>query len=130
MQTGMQTGTHIYRSLCGMKSKVAALLLLCCISLSVQAQDLKQLFERWAGNLQGAGPLILTIFSVLGFISIGIGLYKLVHASRKNTSIAQALVYIVVGSLLLSIIAFSGILSGTSFGSNQASSGLQSLGVD
>ncbi len=100
------------------------------VSLPVQANDLKSVFERWTANLKGAGPLLLIVFSVLGLVCVGVGLYKFTIAHKRQASIAEGLIYIVVGSLLLSLIAFSGVLSGTSFGSNEANMGLNALGVD
>lgn len=103
-------------------------LLLC--NAGAQADDLSSIAQRWSSNLKGLGPLLIIVFAVIGLICTGIGLYKFATAKRSNTQIAEGLVYIIVGSLLLSLTAFSGILSGTSFGSNEATTSLNALGIN
>ena len=93
------------------------------------ADDLKGIAERWTSNLKGLGPLLVLLFAIIGLICIGTGLHKFTQARRGQNQVVEALTYTIVGSLLLSIPAFSGLLSGTSFGNNAASSGLDALGV-
>lgn len=107
--------------------------LLCWLSMAAlpaRAGDLKDIAGRWTENLKGLGPLLVIVFATLGLICIGVGLYKFTAARKNQSQLMEGLAYSVVGSLLLSLTAFSGVLSGTSFGSNEASTGLNALGVD
>ncbi|MHC8441866.1 MAG: hypothetical protein ACYYK0_06750 [Candidatus Eutrophobiaceae bacterium] len=99
------------------------------INKAVYAADLKSLLGRWTENLQGFGPFLVMVFAVLGLICIGMGVHRFINARRRQGSVAEGALYIVSGSLLLSLVAFAGLLSGTSFGSNAASEGLNSLGI-
>lgn len=110
--------------------RTGLLLFLLVATLPARANDLKSIAERWTENLKGMGPLLIITFAMLGLICVGIGLHKFTRARKSHGQIMEGLAYAIVGSLLLSLTAFSGFLSGTSFGSNEASSGLNALGVN
>lgn len=110
-----------------LQSAVAATL--AALSMDASAADLKSLIGRWTENLKSLGPFLVIVFSIIGLACIGIGIHRFINARKTQSSVMEGVLYTVSGSLLLSLVAFSSLLSGTSFGSNAASDGLNSLGI-
>ncbi len=93
------------------------------------AADLKTIVKNWTDNIKSLGPFLVVVFTVGGLLCLGLGIWKMAVARKRNEPISEGLTYAIVGSFLMAVIALSGGLSETTFGSNQARSGLNELGL-
>ena len=102
---------------------------LAAASPGVLAADLKTILKNWTDNIKAMGPFLVVLFTVGGLLCLGLGIWKMAVARKRNEPLSEGLTYAIVGSFLMAVIALSGGLSETTFGSNQARSGLNELGL-
>jgi hypothetical protein len=92
-------------------------------------QSLGDLGKNVGNNATGLGTGLMKIFIFLGFVMAGVGLLTAFMAHKKHESATTGILTFAAGVLLIALPVIIGSGSMTVFGSDQASSPLNNIGV-
>jgi len=98
-----------------------------CLPQTALGEDLKGVLGRAGENVSSVGRFVIILAAGGGIIMIVVGLFKFTTAKRDRSGYGEAITFTVIGSLLLALLAFTGMLSESTFGGDKAKSGLDAL---
>jgi len=125
--------SHCHAAIGRFIQRVHAVYFSICIALwslpqaVLRAEDLEGVLGRAGRNVSSVGQFVTILAAGAGLIMIVIGLFKFTTAKRDRSGYGEAITFTVIGSLLLALLTFTGMLSESTFSGNEAKSGLDEL---